>query len=127
MSISIPCAWANTYGFQPVGFTTTMATLDPKNFKRSYATTVCYQENSPGIRILTFLLQAFYLPNKDKPNFKVLCDALVHRIVMSGTDGNLFADTVEFEHSGRVHRVHARKEVILAAGAIHVSIPVSHS
>ena len=61
-------------------------------------------------------LQAFYLPNKDKQNFRVLCDALVHRIVTEEKDGNVVAVGVQFEHGGNVHTVNTKKEVIVSAG-----------
>ncbi|KAI0964628.1 hypothetical protein AcW1_001404 [Taiwanofungus camphoratus] len=63
---------------------------------------------------------AYYLPNKDKPNFKVLTDAVGARILfsdeMAGND--YIANGVEFVHNGKRYTAHARKEVICAAGTI---------
>ena len=62
--------------------------------------------------------KASYLPNKDRPNLKVLCDALVLRIVTASdsTPDGLVAECVEFEFNSEVHRVHTKKEIILCAG-----------
>lgn len=66
-------------------------------------------------------MQAFYLPNKDRPNFSVFVSAHAYRVLTSRIeDGLLFAHGVEFVHEGRLHRVNARKEVILCAGYVAV-------
>ncbi|KAH9938079.1 alcohol oxidase [Fomitopsis serialis] len=76
-------------------------TYDPIKHVRSYATT------------------AFYLPNKDRPNLKVLINAAVQRInTQPAPNGKLDAAGVEFEYDGKVHTVNAQKDVCLAAGAL---------
>ncbi|KAH9929344.1 GMC oxidoreductase [Fomitopsis serialis] len=76
-------------------------TYDPIKHVRSYSTT------------------AFYLPNKDRPNLKVLINAAVHRVnTRPATNGKLTAVGVEFEYDGKVHTVNAQKDVCLAAGAL---------
>lgn len=67
----------------------------------------------------SFSFQAFYLPNKERPNYKVLINAHAHRIVTErAANGNLQAIGVEFEVGGKLHTVNARKDVVLAAGYI---------
>ncbi|KAI0353068.1 GMC oxidoreductase [Trametes cingulata] len=76
-------------------------TYDPRTHTRTYSTT------------------AFYLPNKDRPNFHVLVSAHVNRILpASDDDAEFTAEAVEFEYQGQVYTVHAKKEVILSAGAL---------
>ncbi|KAI5117293.1 hypothetical protein M0805_006815 [Coniferiporia weirii] len=86
----------------PIGTTMVPSTVDAKTYTRSYAAT------------------ASYAPNAKKPNFRVLCDALVHRVVMKEptSPAPVVADGVEFEYNGTIHTVHATKEVILSAGAL---------
>ncbi|KAJ3479105.1 hypothetical protein NLI96_g9295 [Meripilus lineatus] len=68
----------------------------------------------------TYSATAFYHPNKDKPNFKVLTEAHAARVLFADeTVGNdLVATGVDFIHDGKTYTVHAKKEVILSAGAI---------
>ena len=67
--------------------------------------------------VLTFYPQAYYLPNKDRPNLKVLTLALVRRIVTERLpSGESKAVGVEFFHGDHVHFAYARKEVLLCAG-----------
>ena len=74
-------------------------TVDPETNTRSYSAT------------------AYYLPNKDRPNFHVLCDAFVRRLIMGKVeDGEVVATGVEFEHDSQTFVVRARKEVIVSAG-----------
>ncbi|KAL0952821.1 hypothetical protein HGRIS_007046 [Hohenbuehelia grisea] len=76
--------------------------LDPKAWTRSYAAT------------------GYYLPNRDRPNLKVLTEAIVSRVLFDKAHSgpNAVATGVEFLNDGALHVVHARKEVILSAGAI---------
>ena len=65
--------------------------------------------------------KASYLPNKDRPNLKVLCNALVHRIIMPATGESsegtkLRATGVEFKYEGKVYKVKVKRDVILSAG-----------
>ncbi|OCH94550.1 alcohol oxidase [Obba rivulosa] len=85
----------------PNGYFFAPNTIDPRTHTRSYATT------------------AFYVPNKNRPNLTVLVSAIVSRIVtehLSG--GKLTATGVEFYHDEKPYVVHAKKEVIVTAGAL---------
>ncbi|THH03678.1 hypothetical protein EW145_g6089 [Phellinidium pouzarii] len=89
----------------PIGTSMLPCTIDSKTFTRSYAAT------------------AFYEPNANKPNFYVLCNALVHRILTKEPRSNdlsvkVEAEAVEFEYDGKIHLVYAAKEIILSAGAL---------
>ncbi|KAI0375888.1 GMC oxidoreductase [Pilatotrama ljubarskyi] len=76
-------------------------TYDPNNHTRTYAAT------------------AFYLPNKDRPNFNVLVSAHVNRVLSASDDETGFvAEAVEFEYKGQVYTAHAKKEVILSTGTL---------
>ena len=67
-----------------------------------------------------FVVQAYYEPNKDKPNFKVLCGARVNRIIKKTSAGSpkFKAEAVEFEWNNEVHFVKIRREVIVSAGCV---------
>ncbi|KZT66041.1 GMC oxidoreductase [Daedalea quercina L-15889] len=67
----------------------------------------------------TYSATAFYVPNKDRPNLKVLINAAAHRIITQpATNGKLSAVGVEFEYDGKIHTVNAQKDVCLAAGGL---------
>ncbi|TCD63183.1 hypothetical protein EIP91_005880 [Steccherinum ochraceum] len=63
---------------------------------------------------------AFYTPNKDKPNFKVLLNATAGPLVLENPEegGDVVATGIEFIHGGQTYVVHARKEIVLSAGTI---------
>ncbi|PCH42171.1 GMC oxidoreductase [Wolfiporia cocos MD-104 SS10] len=91
------------YGGNVTGCWIAASSLDRKNqWNRSYAAT------------------AYYIPNKDKPNFTVLTEAFGARVLFdtekSGDD--LVATGVEFVHKGKRYIAHATKEVICSAGAL---------
>ncbi|KAI0759156.1 alcohol oxidase [Irpex lacteus] len=90
------------YNGDPTGYFLVPSTRDPKTNTRSYATT------------------AYYQPNADRPNLTVLVTAVGRKVLLSSADANgeVSATDVEFEHGGKVHQVHANKEVILTAGAL---------
>jgi len=58
--------------------------------------------------------RTYLRPAKKRPNLTVVTGALVHRIRLDGTR----AVGVEYARGGRVERVDAAREVILAAGAV---------
>ncbi|OBZ65934.1 Glucose oxidase [Grifola frondosa] len=68
----------------------------------------------------SYAATAHYLPNKDKPNFTVLTEAVGARVLFSDetVGGEVVADRVVFIYGGTEYIVHARKEVICAAGAV---------
>ncbi|KAH8111799.1 GMC oxidoreductase, partial [Phellopilus nigrolimitatus] len=101
VNAGVPVA-KDPFNGDPVGTYLAPTSIDPKTFTRSDAFT------------------AYYLPNKGRPNLKVLCDALVHRIIEEpGEPGEKFkASGVAFEYDGRVLSVNAKKDVIVSAGAL---------
>ncbi|KZT72989.1 GMC oxidoreductase [Daedalea quercina L-15889] len=93
----------DAYGGNTAGCWEGSANLDRKSkWTRSYAAT------------------AYYLPHKDNPKFKVLTEAIGAKVLFGDAkDGDdLIATGVEFIHDGRTYKAHAKKEVILAAGAL---------
>lgn len=57
---------------------------------------------------------AYFNPNKDRSNLRVLCDSVVTNIIIQGRK----AVGVNFSTAGRSYSVSARHEVILSAGSI---------
>ena len=68
------------------------------------------------MRLHELHLKAFYTPNKDKPNFNVFCDALVHKLILEKSGDEYVAKGIEFGHRGSVYEVYAKQEVVLCAG-----------
>lgn len=66
----------------------------------------------------SYAVTGYFLPNAQRPNLRVLTEALVERLVVS-QDGTVSG--VEFEHGGKSHKVSVSKEVVLSAGV--VSLP----
>ena len=71
-----------------------------------------------GLNIgLTRNFQAFYEPNKDRPNFTVLTSAQAQRVLFKKTaSGDLTANGVEFISEGTRYIVKATRDVIVSAG-----------
>ena len=69
--------------------------------------------SDPGRR--SYAATGYFRPNADRPNLKVLVEALATKITM---DGNT-ATGVEFMHNEKRHSVKASKEVILSGGVIN--------
>ncbi|PVH79677.1 GMC oxidoreductase [Cadophora sp. DSE1049] len=61
----------------------------------------------------SYAVTGYLLPNAQRPNLKVLTEALVEKLVVS-PDGTVSG--VEFEHDGKSHKVSVKKEVVLSAG-----------
>ncbi|KAI0331245.1 GMC oxidoreductase [Cubamyces sp. BRFM 1775] len=100
LNAGIPLA-ARPMNGDPIGTYFAPCTYDLKTHTRTYATS------------------AFYIPNKDRPNFTVLVSAHVNRIIPASDQGAEFkAESVEFEHKGQVYTAHANREVILSAGTL---------
>ena len=59
--------------------------------------------------------RAYLKPARNRPNLKVVCNALVKRLVFEGKR----AVAVEYEHNGNSLRAHGAKEIILSAGAVN--------
>lgn len=83
-----------------VGTYKNISNIKPETNKRAHSTTT------------------YLLPALDRPNLRVLTDACVYKILTEADDGVVVASGVEFEHGGRVHTVHCRKEVIVCAGTV---------
>jgi choline dehydrogenase-like flavoprotein len=67
-----------------------------------------------------YAASAYYTPNVAKrPNLQVLTEAFVEKILTKNTDGSIVATGVSMRtNDGAHHKIFARKEVILSAGAI---------
>jgi choline dehydrogenase-like flavoprotein len=67
----------------------------------------------------TYAASAYYLPNADRPNWRVAVSALVTRAILEKTEsGELEATGVEIVLAGRKFVVEAKKEVIFSAGSV---------
>lgn len=85
------------------GFWASPATVNAKNFVRSYAA------------------NAYYAPNADRPNLKVLTGALASKVVFSeekSASGDLVASGVQFTSNGAEYVVKVKKEVIVSCGTV---------
>lgn len=82
-----------------IGFFNTLGTVirtGPNKGKRSYSA------------------RGYYEANKDRPNLKVICEALVNRVILDGTK----ATGVKFSQCGATYEVMAKREVIVCGGTI---------
>ena len=73
---------------------------------------VCRTGPNRGKR--SYAARGYYEPNKNRPNLKVLCEALVSGVVLEGNA----AKGVNFVHDGAKHSVKVKKEVIVCCGAL---------
>jgi len=94
-------ATGDPFSGQLTGGFTNPVSIDPKSKTRSYSAV------------------AYYLPAKDRTNLHLLTGALVEKIVLEKTGGNITATGVKFTMEGKAHSVKARKDVILAAGVFN--------
>lgn len=62
--------------------------------------------------------KAYLTPHWGRPNLQVRTGAQVLRIVLTTTEAGLRATGVEYVRGGVRHTVHARREVLLSAGAL---------
>lgn len=88
--------WSGDY----IGFYNTLGAVirtGPDRGKRSYAA------------------RGYYHANRARPNVKVLCEALVNRVII---DGSKQATGVGFTYEGREYKVAAKKEVIVCGGTL---------
>jgi choline dehydrogenase-like flavoprotein len=77
------------------------ATIDSDTHQRSYSAS------------------AYYKPVEDRPNLKLITGACVQRILLTGSYPDVIATGVEYTKDSDSFIVHAKEEVVLAAGAIH--------
>lgn len=62
--------------------------------------------------------KAYYLPNAERPNLLVLCEAVVEEIILERVGDDWLATGARFTHRGQSHVVSASREVVLSAGTI---------
>ena len=110
---SIPRAWGDT--FKALGYSMTtnpfaggasgafscLASIDPVKKERSYAAT------------------AYYAPASDRQNLHVLTNCTVQKILIEVNGSDKYATGVQYLQDGKTVLAKARKEVILAAGALN--------
>jgi len=63
----------------------------------------------------SYAVTGYLLPNAQRPNLRVLTEALVSKLLVSDTG---VVSGVEFLHSGKSHKVLSKKEVVLSAGVV---------
>ncbi|KAI0774498.1 alcohol oxidase [Fomes fomentarius] len=101
INAGLPVALGPVSDSHPHGAYFAPCTYDPNTHTRTYATT------------------AFYLPNKDRPNFIVLVGAHVNRVIPAADNGSEYvAESVQFQHGGEIYLARAKKEVILSTGTL---------
>jgi choline dehydrogenase-like flavoprotein len=88
----------NPFSGDAVGGFNNPVTVDPSTKTRSYAAT------------------AYYAPAKGRSNLHVMTEAFVEKIILDESD--LTAWGVQYVHDGKTKEVRAKREVILAAGAL---------
>jgi choline dehydrogenase len=76
-------------------------TIDPQHNRRSYAA------------------RGYYEPHADRPNLSLQLNALVSKIELENSDGNVKATGVQFIVDGTVHAVRVKREVIVCGGVIN--------
>ncbi|KAL1849100.1 hypothetical protein VTK73DRAFT_9969 [Phialemonium thermophilum] len=75
------------------------------------------QSDRRGTR--SYAVSAYLGTISHRPNLRILTEAYASRVILSDADGSgLRATGVEFEHAGQLYELHARREVLLCAGAI---------
>lgn len=83
-----------------VGVWTNVVAVDPRTTTRSYSAT------------------AYYLPNANRPNLRVLANAAVREIVLEQRGEQWSTTGVRFDHGDRNYTVAASQEIILSAGSV---------
>ncbi|EPS31787.1 hypothetical protein PDE_06745 [Penicillium oxalicum 114-2] len=58
--------------------------------------------------------RGYYEPNKTRPNLKILCSALINKVVLDGHK----ATGVSLSHGGKDYQVGVKREVIVCGGAL---------
>lgn len=67
----------------------------------------------PGRR--SYAATGYLKPNLQRPNLKVLCEALATKVILEGNS----ATGVEFSHGGQTKTIRASREVVLSGGVIN--------
>ncbi|KDN45610.1 GMC oxidoreductase [Tilletiaria anomala UBC 951] len=75
---------------------------------------------NPANSTRSYSAAAYFWPNSNRPNLKVLTGALVDKIMFNQNSigNNLVASGVNFQYNGASYTVPVRKEVILSAGSV---------
>jgi choline dehydrogenase-like flavoprotein len=80
-----------------------------------YNTLGLVARSGPNKGMRSYAARGYFAANAHRPNLHVLCGATVANIVLDGDK----ATGVKFIRDGQEHTVNAKKEVIVAGGAIH--------
>lgn len=64
----------------------------------------------------SYSASAYYVPARERPNLHVVTGSLVQKLEFEKEQDEFIASGVSFIHDGKITKVKARKEVILAAG-----------
>ncbi|TFK86285.1 GMC oxidoreductase [Polyporus arcularius HHB13444] len=73
-------------------------------------------DREEGVR--SYAASTYYCSRIANRNYRVLTDAMVTKILFAKSEGPLTAIGVEFSANGQLFNVFAKKEVVLAAGAV---------
>ncbi|KAK3907123.1 Glucose dehydrogenase [FAD, quinone], partial [Frankliniella fusca] len=103
-----PLAWDILEGAAELGYRVNV----DLNGRNQTGFTVAQANVRDGRRLS--LSRAFLHPAKDRPNLRVITNAMVVRISMDGAR----VRGVVFHREGALHKIRARREVVLAAGAV---------
>ncbi|CAK4013685.1 alcohol oxidase [Lecanosticta acicola] len=79
-----------------------------------YNTLGLVARSGPNKGLRSYAARGYFAANAQRPNLHVLTDAMIHRIELNGDT----ATGVTFERDGKMHTVNAKKEVLVAGGAI---------
>lgn len=74
----------------------------------------CVARSGPNRGKRSYAARGYYEANKDRPNLKVLCEALVNKVNLE----NNKATGVNFTYGGRQYDVSVKREVIVCGGTI---------
>jgi choline dehydrogenase-like flavoprotein len=83
-----------------VGVWTNVVAVDPRTTTRSYSA------------------PAYYLPNANRPNLRVLTDAVVREIILEQIGEQWTATGVRFDHGDQSFTIAASQEIVLSAGSV---------
>jgi choline dehydrogenase-like flavoprotein len=83
-----------------VGVWTNVVAVDPRTTTRSYST------------------PAYYLPKANRPNLRVLTDAVVRKIILERSCEQWTATGVRCDHGDQSYTVAASQEIVLSAGSV---------
>lgn len=64
----------------------------------------------------SYAAEAYYAPNHTRPNLKVLCEARVGNVLLSGKNK---ATGVRITRRGQSYQIKVAREVVLSAGSVH--------